>query len=788
MKRFAFENSSTFLAATLRHAGRFLNPRSVLSALVLLALCVAGGRAQEREAGNSDAVATDRQTAFRVRSDFNAELNADRGWAGALNEPVTMNVGDPFRIRFELESPVEANDKRQFRLQYRRNGGAWTNVGAERFPKPQKAHELSFEKAEVGDGPEDWRPVQGNTSDMKVVGSEQQPFLRVRTDQEPLLGMGRYETRWEPSQFKAFVRLPDVRQAGASVIFGYVDSENYCRAYLDAAGTIRVSRFVDGEETAITERRASIPSDQWREIEIEVDGEAARVEFGDDEFTADLGTAIPRSAIGFHVPANSTAEFQQFVVEGEPHTPRVSIVDSKTYENEEETTDLLAGSSASYSAGAGVSFDEVTPSMSEGDVQSEWEWPLVIRRFADGAVTNDEGDTFEFRMAYADGHPVASNTNPVITVSVPPRLLGGTFIETPGRIGPWEASNGDLYFLMEPAETYNVLMTVKSTDGGRTWKEVDGADRPAIGDLEGFASDYSDGTIHMLHQTSNEVLHHTFHTSDHPTNPDTWQVRDDTVATPEEPPTQVTSLTVRTDGSIVAVYGGPEKIRYKIRSPNGTWGTKTIIDGEMSTGVLSGPMTVLGKDDVVHLAYTEIGETEGAVWYRRIRPDGTLTPRQRIASGVGTSVGDRGSVLPLIFLPETNTVVVIYRLGTGKLWARRIVDHGRLTDPVQVSNRNVVQSAVDSDQTGADAIAASGAAHVLFIEEGTGSIYHTWSDESGVWTPATLQVDDITGQWIRGRPLRRGSDVPSVYGYVYDAGSNGGSGMNWYGEVPLDDR
>jgi hypothetical protein len=195
-------------------------------------------------------------------------------------------------------------------------------------------------------------------------------------------------------------------------------------------------------------------------------------------------------------------------------------------------------------------------------------------------------------------------------------------------------------------------------------------------------------------------------------------------------------------------------------------------------------MTVLGADDVVHLAYTG---SNGTAWYRRIQPDGTLTPREQLATGIGTTEGDVGSILPLVFIPETNTAVVIYRLATGKLWERRIIDHGAPTDPVQVSERDVVQNAVDADQTGADAIAAGTSVHVLFIEEGSGSIYHTHRDEAGVWQPATLQVDGIRGQWIRGTRLTQG-DGATVYGYVYDAGSNGGSGFNRFAEMPLDGR
>ncbi|MEX0771252.1 MAG: hypothetical protein WD035_10990 [Balneolaceae bacterium] len=727
--------------------------------------------------------ASDRQTAFRIRSDFTTGLNDDRGWAGALNENVTVNVEEPFRIRFELESAADSMRERRFYLQYRRNNGEWADVDAQKFPYPLRELELNFENDEVGEMPGGWHLVQGNASDIEVAAGEQQPFLRVRTDQEPLLGLGRYEILWEPVEFAAKVRLPEGVQSGAGIIFGYVDPENYCSVYLDAGGAVRASRFVDGEETAITEESTSVASGRWLEVQITLDGDEVEVEFDDDAltFTASLGAAIPSSAIGFYVPANSTAEFQEFIVEGEAGTPRVSIIDSQAYENGEQTRDLLAGSNSTFMGGAGVNSTDRTISWPKGNGQSEWEWPLAIRRFADGAVSNNEGDTFEFRMAYEDGSPVVSGATPVVTAAVPPGLLGGTFVETPGRIGPWEASNGDFYFLMEPAETYNVLMAVKSTDGGKTWQEVGGENRPVTDDLEGFASDLQGNTIHILHQISESVWYHSFRTSDHPTDPDTWDVRDELVARHGEPPTQVASIAVRSDGSIVGVYGGPEKIRFKIRSPDGLWGNETVIDAEAPPN-LSGPQVVLGEDDVVHLAYTG---NDGTAWYRRIQPNGTLTPRVQLAAGLGTTESDVGSILPLVFISETNTVVVIYRLASGRLWERRIINHGSPTDPVQISDRVVVQNAADSDQTGADAIAYGTSVHVLFIEEDSGSIYHTYRNEADAWQPSTLIVDGVQAQWIRGAPLIYGNEK-HVYGFVYDAGSNGGSGMNKFEGVPLD--
>jgi hypothetical protein len=112
-------------------------------------------------------------------------------------------------------------------------------------------------------------------------------------------------------------------------------------------------------------------------------------------------------------------------------------------------------------------------------------------------------------------------------------------------------------------------------------------------------------------------------------------------------------------------------------------------------------------------------------------------------------------------------------------------DDGTLSSPAEVTERPVVQSAVDSDQVGADAVAIDASVHVLFIVEGTGRLYHTSSPRRGEWRTATLQVDSANAQWVRGRPLRQGSQTASAYGFVYDAGSDGGSGMNWYREVPV---
>jgi hypothetical protein len=716
------------------------------------------------------------EASFRVRSGFAAGLNADQGWAGALNEDVTVYADRPIRVRFEVEQAPQSTGASPFRLQYRRNGGDWTNVEAHDFPHPQRQLDLDFANVAVGAIPGDWTATQGDAAGMTVAAKGGQRFLRAQTDQDALIGL--YTPPWEANEMAAEFRLPAASRTGVGFVFGHVDGGNHGRVFLDAAsGAIRVSRFADGRETVLAERKARIAPGEWVEIEIQTEGGEVEVNYDDTlEFTADLGADIPPSPLGFYIPANGTAEFRRFTLAGEPRTPRLSIVSCPAYENGAATTDLLSGSAASFQSGAGVSLAERTPAWTGAGAHGEFEWALVVRRFADGAVTNDEGDTFELRMVESSGTPIRARRNPVLRLAIPPGHVGGTFVETPGRIGPWPASNGDLYFIMEPTETDNLFMMIKSADGGRTWREVDGANRPQTDDLESVDARLVGDTIHIIHQVTRSTRYHAFRTSDHPTRPDSWAVRDELAASADSV-AQAAALEVRSDGSMVAFYVG-QTIHYNVRSPAGAWGAQAVMDADVAPR-LAGPRAVLGANDTVHVAYYG---TDGTIWYRRLLRDGTLTARQPLASGAGTTRAEYGSVLPLVFLPETNTVVVLYRLADGKLWERRIVNDGPPTPAVRVTDRDVVHDAVDSQQPGADAVRDGRTVHVLFIEPSSRSIFST--DDQRGWQPSTLRVGDILGSWVRGNVFTR-KDGVKVYGFVYDAGSDGGAGMNRYGEIVL---
>ena len=720
------------------------------------------------------------QPAFRVRTDFAAALNADQGWAGAVNEDVTVAADRPFRVRFEVESTDGAPVRAPFRLQYRQKAGDWIDAEAHDFPHPVREVELDVAKVDVGATPEGWRVAQGEAGSMTVTSDGQSRVVRSRAAQVSLTAL--YNTPWPATEFSTEFRLPAGNRTGVGFVFGYADAANHWRVFLDpGTGTIRVSRLVDGTETVATQKQASILAGRWHDIEIQTEDNSLEVSYDDGavELKVELQGTVPPSPFGFDVPAANVVEFRNIAVAGEARTPRVSIVSCPAYANGAETTDVLSGSSTRFQPGAGISSAERIQAPSAANSHAEFEWPVVIRRYADGAVLNEEGNTFEFRMVDASGAALGGSRNPVLRLAIPPGHVGGTFVETPGRIGPWQARNGDLYFIMEPAETDNVFMMIKSSDGGVSWREVDGAHRPSTNDLESVDARQVGDTIHIVHQVTGSTRYHAFRTSDHPRQPDSWGVRDEVAATVPSI-AQAATLVVRSDGSMVAFYVA-DTVHYNIRSSAGIWAKDTVLDPG-GAPKSAGPRAVLGTNDIVHVAYYGM---DGTIWYRRVLRDGTLTTRQQLASGLGISRAEYGAVLPLVFMPRTDTAVIIYRHSDGRLWERRVIGNRPPTPAKQVTDRSVVQDPVDSQQPAADAVVDGETVRVLFVEESSRSIFSTHED--GNWQPSTLLVDHIVGSWIRGNVYSR-PDGKRVYGYIYDAGSDGGAGMNRFGEIVLTGR
>lgn len=722
----------------------------------------------------SCAPTTGQELTYRVRADLDAPLNADTGWAAPTGAVVTMTADQPFRLRMEASSGGPGGS---LVLQARRNGGAWAMVDAQSFPYPKRELELDFAEHAPGSPPPGWLVRSGMAGDLAVVQDGPDRVLRAQGGASGLLAT--YPAPWPVPEFSyaARFRLPAGDSQGFALVFAHVDADNYGLLRVHPDRGLTLVRVTEGRETVLARQPVEIARGSWHETEIKV--EEGRLELGFDD--RDLLT-LPMESVdgqtGLALPAGSAVDIAELVIEGVASTPGVSIIATEAYANGAATDDLLP---APFAPGFGLSLRLQTPVWNATGSHGEFEWPLVIRRFADGPALNESGDRFEFRMVGAPALPGANAVqSPIarITLAVPPGHLGGTYVENPGRIGPWQARNGDLYFIMEPAETDNKFMMLKSTDGGVNWREVDGANHPKTGDLESVDGRMIDGRIHMVHQVTSSVRYHVFRTSDHPTDPDSWELTDE-VAARVEAIAQTATMAVRSDKSVVSIFLG-DRLYYAIRAVDGSWSAPVAIDPGADF-VNAGPQAVVGRGDIVHLAYFS---DDGIIWYRRMLPDGTLTARQELARGAGTGRAEYGAVLPLAYDAPADTLTIAYRLDDGSLWERQVRGGSAPTQPTKISHRGVITDAVDSQQPAADLVVDGTELLALFVDEEMRSLYSTRRD-GDQWQDPVLRVDGIEGSWVRGNVIRR-PDGQLVYGYVYDAGSQGGSGFNRYKEILLD--
>ena len=461
-------------------------------------------------------------------------------------------------------------------------------------------------------------------------------------------------------------------------------------------------------------------------------------------------------------------------------TPAVSVISAQAYANGDETEKLLGPATIAWDEGAGLSAVSTTPVWRLSGEAVEWEWPLVIRRFSDGPTFVEDNTRFEFRVVDRNGVPLVGHESVQLDLTAEPQHLGGTFIETPSRIGPYQSELGHLYFFMEPSETDNRFMAVMSEDFGRSWREVDGANRPGIGDLEGVATVRAGSTIHIIHQISEEVLYHQFEMGDGLTTKDTWRVDSESIAVLDEPPTQFADVVARQDGSLVALYAGAHKLFLQERSAAGVWGEAVEIDSHLAPD-LSGPALAIGPGDQITLAYSGLN---GQGFIRHLRADRQLSQRLTFSEDTGTTDPENGPIVPMVVLPESGTTVLVYRERSGLLFERRFSADGQLSPPVQISSIPVVTNAVDAEQVAADLVLHNNTLHLLFIDDQSRSIYYSRSTAPGAWSEPEAVITNVDAAWVRGSVHRDASGNP-VYGFVFDAGSTGGSGFNRYFSLPL---
>jgi len=472
---------------------------------------------------------------------------------------------------------------------------------------------------------------------------------------------------------------------------------------------------------------------------------------------------------------------------------------SRQYVDGAVVTQLLSNGAASgWLNGEGDSAVVATSgnlaTVSIDDEYTEVEFCLMIQKFFYQAGMVVDADTIEFRVVESDGTTfTGAYTNPTITVNIPDYYIGGTFAESPGRVGPFSDGNNNLYLLMESDENSAMVMMLKSTDDGVSWFEVDGAGRPSSDDMEGMDVAQVGTVLHMAHHNgSDDVVYHTFNTSDAGADPDTWVITDEAVSGSIDVLDQFTSIAVRNDTVVIFYNDAGSNVSYNIRSSGGSWGTPADLDDTNNNSYYQ-PFCVKEIDtDHIHVFYKD--ETSTTLFHRRLQENDTLDSRESVDTDIGDSTSNRYPICEPIAWKDGSVekVMVVYAEDTnGYLMSRSWDDN-----VIDVGGRKALGTTSLVDRDGGNGRMPNATLTV----DGT-DIYCFWvyystredvhyglNENDGVWGSPIEEITD--GGYFRNVRARVITHSSKVVGYLYedieaDNDLDGYTGHIWYSELAL---
>lgn len=476
--------------------------------------------------------------------------------------------------------------------------------------------------------------------------------------------------------------------------------------------------------------------------------------------------------------------------------PAVWCVLSGQYVDLDATTDVLSNSAEAFVAGDGNE-DPLTVAITLSNQHTEHEFTLMIPTFYDAAGQNVGDDTFDFRMVESGG-TIFNGTydNPRITLTVPIGHIGACAPESPNR---WIVAdgNGNIYVALEPASTDSIFMMIKSTDGGDTWAEMDGSNRPSYSDLEGMdiAYDSVNKDINIIHQGSGveDVVFHRFRPSDHPTDPDTWEITDEVITASVDADDQHAAIQHRSDNTIVGFYRKVvtnEGVYYKIRSSGGSWGSEVELDTEASIDFTA--VTVCkGASDKIHIFYKD--NTNGYIYHKSLNISDTLSARELVHNDAGIGNTPMKNVIPPVYWDDAGDEKIMFAFqddSDAYIYTVTIINDGTPSSVTQASDNTCIDSEGGAKMPLATlAVDSNDDVYLHYADLTSEDLYRDKNSNDGGWGTDVEEIDGLSLDWLRSTSFTHnaGNGSAEVIGYVYDNGSAGFTGYIYYDEyeVPL---
>lgn len=479
-------------------------------------------------------------------------------------------------------------------------------------------------------------------------------------------------------------------------------------------------------------------------------------------------------------------------------TPAILVLDSAQYTHGDATSTELLTSTTTYVNGEGLDTSITSGSVAAGNSQeTEFEYCMMAMGFYDGPSQNQDSDTLTFRLVESGGTVFGGTyNNPTITISETAGYIGGTHVETPGRIGPFCDGNGNLYYIIENAETDNNFVMIKSTDGGDTWREVDGSNRPTETDLESVDAVQRGTAIYILHHSGSNVVHHLFNTSDAVSNPDTWVTTDETVHGSISYYDQFCAIERREFGAyagdLVAFYhrddAGDERISYKVKPNGGSWGSEQNLDSTASTDFRGVMCVKEAGSDKIHICYKDATNLD--IFHKSLDDDGTLSARETITTDSPISpTGNCGMTEMIAWLDGSDEKAMVCYVdhSESKLKSRVITNDGSPATEAAASDNTVAQDQGTSRQPVASLALYGTTALLLYADNTTRDLYRDENANDGGWGTDAEETDGLDLDYIRGMVFTHsaGNGGDTVLGYVYEDGGSGHTGFIWYAERVL---
>lgn len=495
---------------------------------------------------------------------------------------------------------------------------------------------------------------------------------------------------------------------------------------------------------------------------------------------------------------NGAGGFAALTVENWPTTysnlPQIHICTSAQYTDGAATTNVISGSSRTFVAGDGNN-DNQSGTISLNNQHTEIEWCLAFHAIYDGANQLVDGDYFEFRVYRDNGTALDTYTNTArVNVNIPDGWIGGTMVERGSRILQAD-TNGNLYFFHEDTVPSQTVIMLKSSDGGKTWLKIGGAG-PTTTDVESadISFDSANGVLHIIQQSGNtgNVRYHKFRTSDHATDPDTWEIKDEVVVSSLTVGDQTAGVEFRSDGTVVAFYqetiSANERMRYIIRSSGGTWGSPANVDSEASTDFTFCAVTK-GASDKIHIAYKD--NTNGNLYHVSLSSGDSLGTRHLVHNdgGIGNSDQANIPVGPVYWNDGNERIMVSIKDESDNFgYSSIITDDGTPAAVVQATDEGIdwntgfgslgVPANMVIDPVTDDVYLIYGSATdedmvLAKYTNGTG----TWGTDIDLNTGVTV---DVVASWIFTHSSGNGGN--RVLGYIWENDSNGQTGYAQYDE------